>query len=79
MTQTTFGKLLKGLYSLAVAVLGALGASLSGQATFTSVSDSQWVWIALAGLVAFGGTFGLAGWSGPSVGNGSTKGSSGGS
>jgi hypothetical protein len=79
MNQATLSKTLKAAYSLGVAVLGSLGASLSGNANFSSLTDAQWVWIALAGLVAFGGTFGLAGWSGPSVSNGSTKTGAGGS
>lgn len=70
MTQQMLSKLLKGLYSAAVAFLGSLGTSLSGTQTFADLHDSQWVWIALTTLVAGGGTFGLAGWQGPRV-NGS--------
>jgi hypothetical protein len=63
----TLSKVLKGLYSAAVSVLGSLAVVLTGSSTFSSLGDGQWVTIGLAGLVAFGGTFGLAGWSGPQV------------
>jgi len=71
LSQTVLSKLLKALYSAAIAVLGSLATVLSGDATFADLKDGQWVTIILAGLVAFGGTFGLAGWSGPRV-NGNT-------
>jgi len=67
MSQPTLSKLLKATYSGAVACLGSLGTSLSGTATFGTLADSQWVWVALTTLVAAGGTFGLAGWSGPTI------------
>jgi len=59
------GKFLKGLYSCAVAVLGSLATVLGDNTTLADLRAGQWVTIALAGLVAFGGTYGLAGWSGP--------------
>jgi len=65
MNQLLAGKLLKGLYSAAVAVLGALSTVLTGSHTFSDVTAGQWVTMALAGLVAFGGTFGLSTWAGP--------------
>jgi hypothetical protein len=64
------GKLLKGAYSAAVAVLGALSTVLTGSHTFTDVTAGQWVTMALAGLVAFGGTFGLSTWAGPRINGG---------
>jgi hypothetical protein len=67
MSQPTLSKALKAAYSGAVALLGTLGSALSGEATFSSLSDAQWVWISLATLVAAGGTFGLAGWAGPNL------------
>jgi hypothetical protein len=70
MTELTLSKLVKALYSAAVAGLGALGSSLSGAATFASLSDGQVTWIILAALVAGGGTYGLAGWSGPHLNGG---------
>jgi hypothetical protein len=63
------GKLLKALYSGAVALLGSLVAVLTGSTTFSQIHDGQWVAIALAALVAAGGTYGLAGWPGPSSGS----------
>ena len=73
MNQLLAGKIFKGAYSAAIAFLGALGSSLSGDATFGSLKAQQWVWIALATLVAFGGTFGLSGWAGPASFNGGPK------
>lgn len=66
LSQTLAGKLLKGLYSAAITFLASLGAVLVDGATFTDVTAGQWVLIAGAALGAFGGTFGLAGWAGPS-------------
>ena len=67
MSQKLAGQLLKGIYSAVVAFLGSLSAILAGLATFTDVKPGQWVTIALASVVAFGGTFGLSGWSGPKI------------
>jgi hypothetical protein len=61
-----WGKVLKALYSAAVAVLGSLATVLGDDVTLSDMTAGQWVTISLAGLVAFGGTFGLAGWNGPS-------------
>jgi len=66
--QKTAGKILKGLYSAAVAFLGSLATVLTGSATFSNVTAGQWVSASLFALVAFGGTFGLAAWSGPANG-----------
>lgn len=70
MTQVATGKLLKGLYSAAVGGLGSLSAVLTGHSGFGSVTAGQWVTIVLAALIAFGGTYGLAGWSGPKINGG---------
>lgn len=67
MTQKMAGQLLKAFYSAAVAFLGSLSAILTGSTTFGSMTGGQWVAIALAALVAFGGTYGLSGWAGPSA------------
>lgn len=70
VSQKTAGQILKALYSATVACLGALGTSISGTQTISSLHDSQWVWIALTTLVAGGGTFGLSGWTGPTLNGG---------
>lgn len=67
MSKVTLSKALKGLYAAAVSVLGTLTTLLVGSATFSSLTDGQWVSLVLFGLVSFGGVFGLAGWSGPSI------------
>lgn len=74
-SQAIVSKVLKATYSAAVAFLGSLGTSISGTQTISDLHDSQWVWIALTTLVAGGGTFGLAGWSGPRI-NGTPGGGS---
>jgi zinc transporter ZupT len=68
ISQQTLSKFLKGLYSAAVSVLGSLAVTLQGSQTFSDLTDQQWVALSLAGLVAGGGTFGLAGWQGPTTG-----------
>lgn len=70
MSQPTLSKVLKAVYSGAIAFLGSLGTSISGTQTLSDLHQSQWVWIALTTLVAAGGTFGLAGWSGPKLNGG---------
>ena len=72
MSQQLAGKILKALYSAAVAFLGMLTMVLVGSATFSDITDGQWVAAILFALTAAGGTFGLAGWSGPKV-NGADK------
>lgn len=67
MTQTLLSKILKALYSAAVAFLGMLTMVLVGSTTFSDITDGQWVAAVLFALTAAGGTFGLAGWSGPKV------------
>lgn len=53
------GTFAKAIYSAAIAGLGSLAAVLVGPATFTSVTDGQWVTIALAALLAGGGVYGI--------------------
>jgi hypothetical protein len=73
MTQQLAGRILKAIYSGAISFLGMLSTILTGPAHFSDVTDGQWTTILLFTLVAVGGTFGLAGWSGPSVNGGSGK------
>lgn len=68
MSETTVSKLLKALYSAGMSLLGALATVLGDDAHLTSLTAGQWVTIAAFTLGAFGGTYGLAGWAGPSVG-----------
>ena len=67
ISQVALSKVLKGLYGAAVSVLGTLTTLLVGDATFSDLTDGQWVSLGLFGLVAFGGAFGLSGWAGPKV------------
>ena len=67
-SQLVLGKVLKALYAAIVTALGGLLTALGGDRTFTHISATQWVTVALSAVVAFGGVFGLAGWSGPSSG-----------
>ena len=50
---------LKALYAAVVAALSGLVTVLVGDVGFTDVSAGQWVTIALAALVSFGGVYGL--------------------
>jgi hypothetical protein len=68
MTQQMAGKILKAAYSAAMAFLGSLATVLGDDTTLTHLTAGQWVTIAAFTLGAAGGTFGLAGWAGPSVG-----------
>lgn len=74
MSQNLAGKILKALYSAAVAFLGMLTMVLVGSATFGDITDGQWVAAILFALTAAGGTFGLAGWSGPNIDTGTKPG-----
>ena len=74
MSQHLAGKILKALYSAAVAFLGMLTMVLVGSSTFGDITDGQWVAAILFALTAAGGTFGLAGWAGPSTTNGQKNG-----
>jgi hypothetical protein len=73
ITQETLSKILKGLFSAAIAFLGDLSVTLTGHQSFGDLTTQQWTLVAVFTLSAFGGTFGLAGWSGPRV-NGAGKG-----
>jgi hypothetical protein len=74
ITQELLSKALKGLFAAAIAFLGDLSVTLTGHQSFTDLTTQQWALIAVFTLSAFGGTFGLAGWSGPKVNGGSTAG-----
>lgn len=50
---------LKAFYAALVAALSGLVTVLVGDVGFTDLSAGQWVTIALAALIAFGGTYGL--------------------
>ena len=65
LSQDVAGKVVKALYSAAVAFLGGLSAILTGSASFIDVTAGQWVTLSLSALLAGGGTFGLAPWAGP--------------
>jgi hypothetical protein len=65
MGQHTLGKVLKGVYAALVAGLGGMSSVLVGSAGFGQVTMGQWVSVTLSAVVAFGGVYGLAGWSGP--------------
>ena len=47
------------VWSTAVAFLGAMGASLSGNESIGQITASQWVTMTLAGLVAGGSVLGF--------------------
>lgn len=66
LTQQMAGKIVKGLYSAAMAFLGGLATVLTDNTHLSDLTAGQWVTIAAFTLGAFGGTFGLAGWAGPS-------------
>ena len=74
VSQSLAGKALKAAYSAAVAFLGMLTMVLVGSSTFGDITDGQWVAAILFALTAAGGTFGLAGWSGPNVNGNTTSG-----
>lgn len=63
--MTTAGRVLKGIYSAAMAFLGGLATVLSDDVHIHEITDGQWVTLAAFTLGAFGGTYGLAGWAGP--------------
>lgn len=50
---------LKAFYAAVVAALSGLVTVLVGDTGFTAITAGQWVTLALAALVAFGGTYGL--------------------
>jgi hypothetical protein len=53
------GKTLKAFYAAIVAALGGLVTALTGNAGFSDLTAGQWVTIALAAIVAFGGVYGI--------------------
>lgn len=53
------GSALKAFYAAVIAGLSGLVTVLVGDTGFTDLSAGQWVTIALAALIAFGGTYGL--------------------
>lgn len=57
--MTFLGTALKAFYAALVAALSGLVTVLVGDVGFTDLSAGQWVTIALAALIAFGGTYGL--------------------
>lgn len=65
--QTLLGKALKAAYSGGMAFLGGLATVLTGTVHISDLTAGQWVTISAFTLGAIGGTFGLAGWSGPRV------------
>jgi hypothetical protein len=67
VTRVFLSKVLKALYSAAVAFLRQLTAVLQGTTHFSDLTDGQWSSICLFTLVAADGTFGLAGWAGPKI------------
>lgn len=73
MSQVMAGKIVKALYSAAMAFLGALATVLGDNTTLSSLTAGQWVTIAAFTLGAAGGTFGLAGWQGPNIGSNTNK------
>lgn len=50
---------LKAIYAAIVAALSGLVTVLVGDAGFSDLTAGQWVTIALATVIAFGGTYGL--------------------
>lgn len=68
MSQQMAGKILKALYSAAITFCGTMATVLQDSLTLGSLHAGQWFTIATFTLAAGGGTFGLAGWSGPSLG-----------
>lgn len=49
----------KAVYATLVSALGALAAILVGDVGFGDVTAGQWVAVALAGLIAGGGVYGI--------------------
>lgn len=62
--MTFIGTALKAFYAALAAALSGLVTVLVGDVGFTDLSAGQWVTIALAALIAFGGTYGLSNRSG---------------
>ena len=73
VSQKVMGKALKAAYSGAMACLGSLAVVLVGNTRFADLTDGQWVTIAAFTLGAIGGTYGLAGWAGPTMTSGGSS------
>jgi hypothetical protein len=73
MSNVDVSKLVKALYSAAIALLGDLAVTLTGKQSFGDLTTQQWMIVLVFTLSAFGGTYGLAGWSGPNGGAGASK------
>ncbi len=67
VSQVDLSKTLKALYSGTMAFLGGLATALPGTSHLSDLTAQQWVTLLAFTLGAVGGTFGLAGWSGPRV------------
>lgn len=65
MTAQLAGRILTAIYSGALMLFGSLSVTLTGTQTFSDVTTQQWLLVGVWTLGAIGGTFGLAGWSGP--------------
>ena len=70
MSQRTVGKALKATYAGVVTFLGQLVTVLTGSTTVDKLTQGQWSSIVLFTVVAVGGVYGLAGWTGPRVNGG---------
>jgi len=57
--RTYIAQAAKAVYAAGVTGLGSLAAVLVGDADFGAITAGQWVTIALAALIAFGGVYGL--------------------
>lgn len=68
MSQQLVGKICKALYSAAITFCGTMATILQDSLTLHSLHAGQWFTIVTFTLAAGGGTFGLAGWHGPSLG-----------
>ena len=53
------GTALKAIYGGVSASLAALGSILIGDTPISAVTAGQWVWVASAGLLAFGAIYGV--------------------
>jgi len=60
MIITYIAQAAKAFYAGLVSGLGALAAILVGSVGFTDVTAGQWVAVAVAALVAFGGVYGIS-------------------
>lgn len=56
---TFIGQALRAFYAAVVAALSGLVTVLVGDVGFSDLTAGQWVTIALAALIAFGGVYGI--------------------